>query len=73
MAAVGEGDSRWVVEHREDGRNVNSWHWDQLDVSNKTEVRRKKGGVSAEGIGQCCGTDCHPCEACPGMVGGEGG
>ena len=27
MAKIGEGDARWIVEQREDGRNVNSWHW----------------------------------------------
>ncbi|GAX80104.1 hypothetical protein CEUSTIGMA_g7542.t1 [Chlamydomonas eustigma] len=27
MAKWGEGDPRWVVEHREDGKNVNNWHW----------------------------------------------
>jgi activator of HSP90 ATPase len=27
MAKWGEGDPRWLVEHREDGKNVNNWHW----------------------------------------------
>ncbi|EPY21286.1 hypothetical protein STCU_08614 [Strigomonas culicis] len=27
MAAVGEGDPRWIVSERKDGANVNSWHW----------------------------------------------
>lgn len=27
MAKIGEGDPRWIVDQREDGRNVNSWHW----------------------------------------------
>lgn len=27
MARIGEGDPRWIVNEREDGRNVNSWHW----------------------------------------------
>jgi hypothetical protein len=26
MALLGEGDPRWIVEEREDGKNVNSWH-----------------------------------------------
>ena len=27
MAKWGEGDPRWIVEHRDDGKNVNNWHW----------------------------------------------
>jgi activator of HSP90 ATPase len=27
MAKVGEGDPRWVVRDREDGKNVGNWHW----------------------------------------------
>jgi hypothetical protein len=27
MAKVGEGDPRWLVENRPDGRNVLGWHW----------------------------------------------
>lgn len=27
MAKVGEGDPRWIVTGREDGKNVNNWHW----------------------------------------------
>lgn len=30
MAKWGEGDPRWVVEHREDGKNVNAWHWNEV-------------------------------------------
>lgn len=32
MAKWGEGDPRWIVEERQDGRNVNSWHWSEKDV-----------------------------------------
>jgi len=31
MAKVGEGDPRWVVQNREDGKNVNNWHWAETD------------------------------------------
>jgi activator of HSP90 ATPase len=31
MAKWGEGDPRWIVEKREDGRNVNGWHWTESD------------------------------------------
>jgi hypothetical protein len=27
MAKWGQGDPRWIVEEREDGTNVNNWHW----------------------------------------------
>lgn len=27
MAKWGEGDPRWLVGDREDGKNVNAWHW----------------------------------------------
>ena len=33
MAKVGEGDPRWVVADRADGKNVNAWHWSERDVS----------------------------------------
>lgn len=31
MAKWGEGDPRWLVEHREDGKNVNGWHWSEVN------------------------------------------
>jgi len=31
MAKVGEGDPRWIVENRQDGHNVNNWHWSEKD------------------------------------------
>ena len=31
MAKFGEGDSRWIVQDRADGANVNSWHWTEKD------------------------------------------
>ena len=27
MAKLGEGDPRWIVAERDDGRNVGGWHW----------------------------------------------
>jgi hypothetical protein len=29
MAEPGAADERWIVKEREDGRNVNSWHWEE--------------------------------------------
>lgn len=31
MAKWGEGDPRWLVESREDGSNVNRWHWEEIN------------------------------------------
>ena len=33
MAKWGEGDPRWIVEMRDDGKNVNNWHWTERDVT----------------------------------------
>jgi len=32
MAKVGAGDSRWIVSHRSDGKNVDNWHWTEKDL-----------------------------------------
>eukprot|EP00892_Ulva_mutabilis_P012854 jgi/Ulvmu1/9941/UM058_0024.1 len=29
MAKWGEGDARWIVQDRQDGANVNGWHWEE--------------------------------------------
>eukprot|EP01117_Protostelium_nocturnum_P009655 TRINITY_DN3453_c0_g1_i1.p1 TRINITY_DN3453_c0_g1~~TRINITY_DN3453_c0_g1_i1.p1 ORF type:complete len:352 (-),score=141.37 TRINITY_DN3453_c0_g1_i1:70-1125(-) len=39
MAAIGEGDPRWIVTQREDGRNVNNWHWTEADYTLWTKNR----------------------------------
>eukprot|EP01026_Neomeris_dumetosa_P029738 TRINITY_DN24012_c0_g1_i4.p2 TRINITY_DN24012_c0_g1~~TRINITY_DN24012_c0_g1_i4.p2 ORF type:complete len:188 (+),score=30.60 TRINITY_DN24012_c0_g1_i4:78-566(+) len=31
MAKWGQGDPRWLVAEREDGKNVNSWHWEEVN------------------------------------------
>lgn len=33
MARIGEGDPRWIVQAREDGTNVNAWHWTEKDCT----------------------------------------
>lgn len=33
MAKWGEGDPRWIVEEREDAKNVNNWHWTERDAT----------------------------------------
>eukprot|EP00667_Euglena_gracilis_P019449 EG_transcript_20821 len=39
MAKVGEGDPRWIVADRADGKNVNAWHWTEKDVSEWAKSR----------------------------------
>ncbi|KAK7196355.1 Activator of Hsp90 ATPase protein [Novymonas esmeraldas] len=41
MAKVGEGDPRWIVRDRTDGANVNSWHWEERDLSQHTHEKLK--------------------------------
>jgi hypothetical protein len=38
MAKWEERDPRWLVEHRDDGKNVNGWHWEE---KNKLEWSRQ--------------------------------
>ncbi|XP_029793297.1 activator of 90 kDa heat shock protein ATPase homolog 2-like [Suricata suricatta] len=33
MAKWGQGDPCWIVEEREDGTNVNNWHWTERDAT----------------------------------------
>ncbi|CAD2222231.1 hypothetical protein AGDE_00255 [Angomonas deanei] len=42
MAKVGEGDPRWIVSERKDGANVNSWHWEERDLSKHTHEELKR-------------------------------
>jgi len=39
MALVGQGDPRWIVTNREDGKNVNNWHWTEIDFTKWAETR----------------------------------
>ncbi|KAK1864031.1 hypothetical protein I4F81_006582 [Pyropia yezoensis] len=51
MAKVGEGDPRWVVADRPDGKNVNAWHWSERDVSSwaKAYLTSRLSAVSFPG------------------------
>ena len=33
MALWGQGDDRWIVNNLDDGKNVNSWHWDEIKIT----------------------------------------
>lgn len=39
MARLGEGDPRWLVENRNDGKNVNNWHWSEKNLYNWANER----------------------------------
>ena len=61
MAKWGEGDPRWLVEHREDGKNVNGWHWSEVNRLewSKQRLAELLPGVdaavsAADGAHSCC-------------------
>lgn len=42
MAKLGEGDPRWKVEERADGKNVNAWHWTEKNCFPWAENKLKE-------------------------------
>eukprot|EP01023_Acetabularia_acetabulum_P021638 TRINITY_DN2139_c0_g1_i3.p1 TRINITY_DN2139_c0_g1~~TRINITY_DN2139_c0_g1_i3.p1 ORF type:complete len:187 (-),score=25.05 TRINITY_DN2139_c0_g1_i3:315-875(-) len=50
MAKWGEGDPRWLVSQREDGKNVNSWHWEEV---NKLQWCKERLEQLLVGVGSC--------------------
>ncbi|KAM5143711.1 activator of 90 kDa heat shock protein ATPase homolog 2 isoform 2-T2 [Callospermophilus lateralis] len=56
MAKWGQGDPRWIVEEREDGTNVNNWHWTERDATSwsKGKLRELLVGITVENeAGHC--------------------
>ncbi|CAO2640844.1 Activator of 90 kDa heat shock protein ATPase homolog 2, partial [Lemmus lemmus] len=56
MAKWGQGDPRWIVEEREDGTNVNNWHWTERDATvwSKGKLRDLLVGIAMENeAGRC--------------------
>jgi activator of HSP90 ATPase len=49
MAKLGEGDARWIVRERDDGANVNGWHWSEKNLTPWSEERLREllVGISA--------------------------
>ena len=49
-AEIGKGDKRWIVENRQDGKNVGSWHWEERDmlVWTKQRLREELLGLAVE-------------------------
>lgn len=35
MALWGQGEDRWIVKNLKDGTNVNSWHWDDINIKSQ--------------------------------------
>lgn len=52
MAKWGEGDPRWLVEDRSDGKNVNQWHWEEINKLEwaKTRLAELLVGLEAEDV-----------------------
>eukprot|EP01116_Phalansterium_solitarium_P023129 TRINITY_DN7948_c0_g1_i1.p1 TRINITY_DN7948_c0_g1~~TRINITY_DN7948_c0_g1_i1.p1 ORF type:complete len:379 (-),score=151.41 TRINITY_DN7948_c0_g1_i1:390-1526(-) len=50
MALKGQGDPRWIVTSREDGQNVNAWHWTETDLTSwaKERLRSILAGITLE-------------------------
>ena len=42
MAKWGQGDPRWIVEERDDAKNVNNWHWSEKNATQWSKDRIKK-------------------------------
>ena len=63
MAKLGEGDDRWIVKERDDGKNCNNWHWSEKDLSgwSKAQLTELLGGISlrddARGSCKVCGLE----------------
>ncbi|XP_069350907.1 LOW QUALITY PROTEIN: activator of 90 kDa heat shock protein ATPase homolog 2-like [Eulemur rufifrons] len=56
MAKWGQGDPRWIVEEREDGTNVNNWHWTERDATSRSKgkLRELLVGVAVENEASSC-------------------
>jgi hypothetical protein len=57
MAKLGEGDQRWIVKERDDGRNVNNWHWSETNLTDwareKLEARLQDIVLREDARGVC--------------------
>ena len=51
MAKWGQGDPRWIVEEREDGTNVNNWHWCGRAVAGAAASGPPPSGAGGRGGG----------------------
>ena len=49
MAKWGEGDARWIVNEREDGTNINGWHWEVRARARNDDERTNDDDVLDDG------------------------
>jgi activator of HSP90 ATPase len=49
-AEAGKGDPRWIVQDREDGKNVGNWHWEERDMMmwTREQLKNLTAGVRGE-------------------------
>jgi hypothetical protein len=59
MARIGEGDERWIVKEREDGKNVGNWHWSETNCLRHAEDGLRERLV---GLDLLQGSSLSPCE-----------
>lgn len=50
MAKFGEGDERWIVRDREDGKNCNNWHWSEISLTDWSKERLTELLVGVAGL-----------------------
>eukprot|EP01096_Ripella_sp_DP13-Kostka_P008140 TRINITY_DN3025_c0_g1_i1.p1 TRINITY_DN3025_c0_g1~~TRINITY_DN3025_c0_g1_i1.p1 ORF type:complete len:372 (+),score=159.71 TRINITY_DN3025_c0_g1_i1:197-1312(+) len=55
MAKLGEGDPRWLVREREDGRNVGSWHWEEKTITKHATALLKEKLTGADLLDESAG------------------
>lgn len=53
MAKWDERDPRWVVQNREDGKNVGGWHWEERNVLawSREQLEELMTGIPAAEVG----------------------
>ena len=56
MALWNDRDNRWIVNELKDGKNVNSWHWDEKNITKQFENKLKELIIQKEIIKN---TDTH--------------
>jgi hypothetical protein len=55
-ACLQERDPRWLVQHRDDGKNVNGWHWEEKNRLEWTKQRLREllPAIPAAETGSLC-------------------
>ena len=64
MAKLGEGDDRWIVKERDDGKNCNGWHWSEVNLNDWSKERLKEllcVAIVDDSKGTCKVTEMEKC------------